>query len=46
MLPTKLRTEIGHITQKEQRHIAGPLIGRNTTEQAKPKALLICLLTP
>ena len=41
ILTTELRTEIGHITQKEQRHIAGPLIEINTTEQEKRKYLLI-----
>jgi len=41
MLTTELRPEICHITQKEKRHIAGPIIGRNTTEQVKPKYLLI-----
>ena len=41
MLTTELRTEIRHITQKEQRHIAGPLKGRNKVEQEKPKYLWI-----
>jgi hypothetical protein len=41
MLTTERSTEIGHITQKEKRHTAGPLKGRSTTEQVKPKYLLI-----
>jgi len=40
MLTAELRTEIGHITQKDQRHTVGPLIGRKTTAQVKPKYLI------